>query len=461
MSTFKKFPQFIETDIRTRRSIVPTSVELMKYRHAILLPESLIAGKSILDIGCCVGATGAWALDNGAASYTGVEKQEKFVNIARQNFNECFSDKNWQIIHSDFRDFFDKCDTKYDIIYAGGVIYSDSFYQSFLDSLVRIANDVIVVESINPRVLSNLPHNENSLMYPITEYYSDGSIVHEDGGNMRIKSSVPSIGAVSFILQQKGFVFDVNTFKVLRQTIPDYTRFRWGAVFKKSDNIVSDENIFVPWKNPSDNWKFDNSIAPIFVEHARKHIPDYDRVIDLSIDVCLDKFQTQDIKIIDVGCATGETINRFYNKGFSMLFGVDNSPTMLEQCDKDKATYILSETFPKTYGKFNVVLCNWTLHFIEDKLQYLNDVFASMENDGVLIITDKTKNDGLDLSLYHRFKMSVGVSRGEVQNKAQSVKQIMHINDCIWYINKLNDLGFKSVSIINATPCFTTFVAIK
>jgi len=148
MSTFKKFPQFIETDVRTHRSVVPTSVELMEYRHAILLSKSLIAGKSILDIGCCVGATGAWALDNGAASYTGVEKQEKFVNIARQNLNECFSDKKWKIIHSDFRDFFENCDSKYDIIYAGGVIYSDSFYQSFLESLVRIANDVFVVKSV-------------------------------------------------------------------------------------------------------------------------------------------------------------------------------------------------------------------------------------------------------------------------------------------------------------------------
>jgi len=84
-----------------------------------------------------------------------------------------------------------------------------------------------------------------------------------------------------------------------------------------------------------------------------------------------------------------------------------------------------------------------------------------MENDGLLIITDKTKNDGLDLSLYHRFKMSVGVSRGEIQSKSQSVKDIMYINDCVWYIDKLKELGFKSVSIINATPCFTTFIAIK
>ena len=30
------------------------------------------------------------------------------------------------------------------------------------------------------------------------------------------------------------------------------------------------------------SWKFDKSLAPVFVDHARKHIPDYDKVIEYA-----------------------------------------------------------------------------------------------------------------------------------------------------------------------------------
>ena len=37
-------------------------------------------------------------------------------------------------------------------------------------------------------------------------------------------------------------------------------------------------------------WKFDNKLAPNFVDHAKKHIPDYDKVIDMSVELCEDLY---------------------------------------------------------------------------------------------------------------------------------------------------------------------------
>jgi tRNA (cmo5U34)-methyltransferase len=220
-----------------------------------------------------------------------------------------------------------------------------------------------------------------------------------------------------------------------------------------------------PWTNkklPIINWEFNESIADVFVEHARKHIPDYDRVIDLNVNICkmLLKNCIED-KVIDVGCATGETINRLWASGLHNLIGVDNSKAMLERCQNKNAVYIHSDSFPKENGPYSAILCNWTLHFIKDKQTYLKNMFNGLCNDGFLILSEKTCNEGADLELYHNFKRSKGVSDEEIKIKAQSLQNVMFVHDVNWYLKTLEVVGFKEVTIVNSAPCFTTFLARK
>jgi hypothetical protein len=44
-------------------------------------------------------------------------------------------------------------------------------------------------------------------------------------------------------------------------------------------------------------WQFDSSVAIDFANYARRHIPNYDEVIDMSIDICRDFDKSS--KIID------------------------------------------------------------------------------------------------------------------------------------------------------------------
>lgn len=204
-------------------------------------------------------------------------------------------------------------------------------------------------------------------------------------------------------------------------------------------------------------WSFDQNIARIFVDHARKHIPDYDRVIDKSVEVC-QKFLHPDAAIIDVGCATGETLKRLKLAGFRQLTGVDNSASMLEQCHVD-AELICSDQFPNR--PFDAVLCNWTLHFIPNKLEYLKQIYHNLSRGGFVILTDKTSMDPIMIDFYHDLKSQAGVSSEEIQQKAQSVKNIMHVDSPQWYLENLKRVGFGTPHIINANWCFTTFLAIK
>jgi tRNA (cmo5U34)-methyltransferase len=205
-------------------------------------------------------------------------------------------------------------------------------------------------------------------------------------------------------------------------------------------------------------WQFNEKVAETFVSHAKQHIPNYSQVIDKSIEVCSHYLQPQD-KIIDVGCATGETLRRLHRAGFNNLTGVEASHAMLQHCDFSIARILHNDRFPNE--KFDGVLCNWTLHFIEDKEMYLVDIHRNMNENGVLVLSEKTSLDPTAIKFYHEWKHRQGVSWEDIQAKEAAVKDVMFINDPKWYIDTLTWVGFKNIQIIDANWCFTTFMAIK
>lgn len=208
-----------------------------------------------------------------------------------------------------------------------------------------------------------------------------------------------------------------------------------------------------------DTWKFDSKVAEVFPTHARQHIPNYDQVIKHCIDVA--NLHDKNSKIIDVGCAVGETLIKLQQHGFTNLYGVDYSQSMLDRCPSNIAKLICSDNFPTEHAPFDIVLMNWTLHFIKNKVEYLCDIYNSLPPDGILILTEKTSNDQLPLEFYHQFKRSNGVSDQEIKQKAQSLESVMHYNDVPWYFKHLLEIGFTKVYIFNAHWCFTSFIAIK
>lgn len=202
---------------------------------------------------------------------------------------------------------------------------------------------------------------------------------------------------------------------------------------------------------------FDKSVAETFPAHARAHIPNYDSVIDQTVSVC--RLKGNDACIVDIGVATGETISRLHRAGFNRLTGVDSSQDMLDKCPPNLATLIKSDTFPD--GKYDVVIINWTLHFIKDKRAYLHRAFQGLKPGGILILSEKTSDDEFPRKFYYDFKRSNGVSDADILRKEESLKSIMFINDVPWYFATLKETGFSKVFVANAFWCFTTFVCLK
>ena len=205
------------------------------------------------------------------------------------------------------------------------------------------------------------------------------------------------------------------------------------------------------------DWRFDENIAPVFVEHARQHIPNYEAVTDKCARYCTLNLG-KDAKIIDVGCATGHTLKKLHAQGFTNLYGVDNSEHMIKYAPKEIATYFLSNDFPK--DQYKMILCNWTLHFIENKENYLQSMSDSLTDGGTMILSDKTSKDTEMIKMYHDNKLKLGVTKEVIEEKQKQLEKVMFINSAEWYHQKLSELGF-TVTVMDADWCFTTFLCKK
>jgi len=201
-------------------------------------------------------------------------------------------------------------------------------------------------------------------------------------------------------------------------------------------------------------WEFNSAIQTIYDGHVQQHIPNYDKVISKSINICKVECDYNDA-IIDVGCANGATLYKLYDAGFKNLYGVDSSVDMIAGFDHNKASITISKTLPSY--KYKVVLANWVLHFIKDKTSYIKDIYNNLDNGGVAIISNKTSNDPLFLDFYHKFKSDQGVSDHAILEKAEQLKGVMFVESVDWYTNQFKLYNFSQVEIIDADWCFTTF----
>lgn len=208
------------------------------------------------------------------------------------------------------------------------------------------------------------------------------------------------------------------------------------------------------------NWEFNGNTAEQFDEIAHKNIPHYAEVIAKAVLIAEQLFPLKNARVIDVGSATGYTMERFVNAGFRDVYGVDNSQPMLLQ-SRVQTNLIHSDAFPKSQGPFHIVVANWTLHFVNEREEYLTDIFDALHEDGVLFLSDKMQSSDLVHDRYHDFKRSMGLTEEQIAKKAAAIEGVLIPYPLNWYIDTLHRIGFKTVEIVDASWCFKSLLCIK
>ena len=260
INIFKTQPEWMAQDKRTGRlSTVPNPVkpggpslsysitpEFMYDRHRVMLPPGLIQGKTILDIGCMMGATGAWCLANGAKHYTGIESRESDLKLGEEIFKKYFDPSAYSLNNTWVETF--NPNTQYDIVIASGVIYAvfDSF--KFVKKITSLSRDVVLVDAVHPfngyrRLFPSASDAERKAVSKTLSIIQPSERIRmnaeEQAGSVRITASIVSPQALILMMRENGFDYDDELYQTAEQEIDYYydvaKHNRYMAKFIKSD----------------------------------------------------------------------------------------------------------------------------------------------------------------------------------------------------------------------------------
>lgn len=277
INIFETHPEFINLDHRASRpgagwSYIITP-EFMYNRHRVMLPADLIQGKTILDIGSCLGATGDWCLANGATHYTGLEVQDEYVELSNRLLLKYNNSSKFDIIKTSFEHYsFDK---QYDIVVASGVLYGIFDPYMFVNKITSLATTAIIIESAHPynAFKTLFPRLTPQERYTISREVSLVQIIKTGGIMIDAKAprqvtgfaaSVPSVVGLSTLFKNCSWEHDTRLYDQAEEEMPQIYNVlnhnRFMAKYVPSDSKLQffyDEinnpqpNIFRSWNGPS------------------------------------------------------------------------------------------------------------------------------------------------------------------------------------------------------------------
>ncbi len=208
-------------------------------------------------------------------------------------------------------------------------------------------------------------------------------------------------------------------------------------------------------------WTFDAKVAAEFDSIAQKQIPNYDIVIGRCVEIARAAFKDNlQAKLIDVGSAKGRTLSRFYEAGFQNVHGVESSKDMIA-ASAFPDRIICSDRFPLQLAPFDMVIANWTLHFIPTREQYIQDIFKGLQSGGLFIMSDRMQGSELSYQRYLDFKRSRGVSEADIKAKEAALQGVLEPRPLTWYQATLKQAGFTDIEVIDASWCFNTILCRK
>lgn len=249
MTFFKTQPEFIDLDPRKDRTThsYAVSPEFLQKRYEAILPASLIAGRHVVDVGCALGAAGAWALSNGASGYSGIDIAPDYVTAANSLFEKYYPMGNWSIERCSLEEASDF--TGADIILCAGAIYAHPNTAAVVSQFSSAKT--VIIESMHPSTLVSFGQMlltdplyqkrvsaRHELLKSVEQEYayiqlnSDMNMVlGRSGGEIAgYLAAVPSIGALNELFTAYGFSMDLSAYETLKKTLPNtYNFFTPGA----------------------------------------------------------------------------------------------------------------------------------------------------------------------------------------------------------------------------------------
>lgn len=207
----------------------------MDTKYNVIFQDIDLKNKSVLDIGCCVGYSGAYVLDKGASYYHGIDISSDLCIQAERNLSQYFEKSKFLIENNPLEKFLES-NSKFDVILAMGILYAVKDPVSAVEKLLEKC-DTIVIESVHPHFPEELLED-----YKFVSYDNQRINYNNTTKNANFIGSRVSLGLYKFLLDVKGFKYSLEQNMSLQQMLPPYYSNKQSRRFV----IVGNKNNNVP-----------------------------------------------------------------------------------------------------------------------------------------------------------------------------------------------------------------------
>tara|TARA_B100000686_G_C16700767_1_gene923234 strand:- start:128 stop:850 length:723 start_codon:yes stop_codon:yes gene_type:complete len=237
------------------------------------------------------------------------------------------------------------------------------------------------------------------------------------------------------------------------------------------------DKLFSKKMKPS-SFSFNREVAEVFPDMLERSIPSYGITIN-SIRYLASKYSKKGTNCYDLGCSLGASSIALGEGAIANdcnIIAIDKSSSMTknfsEIIKKEKLNYkiqILNEDVLDTkITNASIVVMNFTLQFIrkQDRQLVLDKIYNGLNDGGLLILSEKIiqsdkKINNLLVNLHENFKLENLYTREEIENKKESIKNVLIEEDIKTHQSRLSTSGFTRYGIWLQHFNFVSFVAIK
>ncbi len=243
-------------------------------------------------------------------------------------------------------------------------------------------------------------------------------------------------------------------------------------------NTISKRDTIFKQDTGNRPFEFDESVANVFENMLGRSVPIYQECQSLAVRWCA-RFAKANTSVYDLGCSTGTLLLKLAqsidkNKGIA-LYGVDNSPAMLEKSSKTlEQSPIPCELFEADLNQdisiqnASVVVMNYTLQFVspEHRNSLLKSICEGLVPGGSLVLIEKIKSaipalDETFIDFHHQFKRDHDYSDLEISRKREALENVL----IPWTVEENQGLikkaGFQTVDLFFKWNNFAGFIALK
>lgn len=224
------------------------------------------------------------------------------------------------------------------------------------------------------------------------------------------------------------------------------------------------------------SWKFNREVSDVFDSHVRQSVPLYDSIQQIVCHLS-DFFIKPHSVVYDLGCATGETIYRIYQRHQDKditFIGIDNSEFMLQKAKEKlpESQRIQLVCYPLEHypfeNKSDLILSILTIQFlpIEHREKLIQHIYDALNKGGGFVFVEKTyslnaKTQDMFQQIYYDYKKKQGLEPKEILDKDKSLRGVLTPLSVFENVEMLKSIGFKTIDVFFKYLNFTGFLAIK